>query len=685
MTAPETDIQYIRGVGEARAKCFRKLGVETLRDLVTFFPRTYEDRREIRPIAELCFGESAAVSAMVASPARLTRIRKGLDITKVRVVDDSGSLTVTFFNQSYVGNNLVVGETYVFFGRVGGRAGAPEMNNPAFERESAPPAATRCIYPVYPLTAGLSQTVVHRAMRQGLIECGSRLPDRLPRAVREAHKLAQTDFSFENIHFPKSPESLEIARRRLIFEEFFLLSCALETLRKSRTGKTAYVVPPPDRERFLKALPYALTGAQSRALDDIWRDMTGEVPMSRLLQGDVGSGKTVVAAAACWAAAEAGFQSAFMAPTEILAEQHFRSLSGLLSPLGVRAALLTGGQPAKERRETLAKLRTGEADLVIGTHALISEDVEFRNLALIVADEQHRFGVQQRAALTKKGRSPHVLVMSATPIPRTLALILYGDLDVSVLNELPPGRQKVDTFLVGESMRPRIQSFIRKQVEAGRQVFIVCPAVEESEDGDSGLKSVKEYAKTLSERVFPDLSVAMVHGKQRPKEKNDIMTRFSAGEIDILVATTVIEVGVDVPNATLMVVENADRFGLSQLHQLRGRVGRGKEKSYCVLFEGGGGETARQRLTAMCRTNDGFQIAEEDLRLRGPGDFLGSRQSGLPDLRLSSFASDVDLLKEAQEAAKAVMAADPALSAPENAVLLESVREMIRKNQGTIN
>ncbi len=686
MAGLDSKVQYLKGVGEARARCFAKLGVTTLRSLVAYFPRSYVDRRQLKTISELTVGESVCVAAMVAAPAVLSNIRRGLDMTKVRVVDSSGSLVVTFFNQSYVGGVLTVGENYVFYGRVGGRPGMPELINPAFEPESVPPGVTRCIYPVYALTAGLTQGVVRKVIRQGLTVCGNDLPDSLPESVREKYRLAQAPFCYENVHFPQSEESLAIARRRLIFEEFFQLSCALEILRRSRSVSTPIKLVPPDRAALEAVLPYRLTGAQERALDDIWRDLAGDRPMSRLLQGDVGSGKTVVAAAACWAVCSLGHQAAFMAPTEILAEQHFRSLTLLLTPLGVRVELLTGGMTAKRKREVLQKLREGDADLVVGTHALISDNVEFRSLALIVADEQHRFGVQQRAALTKKGESPHVLVMSATPIPRTLSLIMYGDLDVSVLDELPPGRKPVDTFLVGESMRQRIQRFIRKQVTEGHQVFIVCPAVEEGdEDGSQGLKSVKEYARTLSEQVFPDIRVAMVHGKQSAAEKNRIMTDFSRGETDILVATTVIEVGVDVPNATLMVVENADRFGLSQLHQLRGRVGRGSAKSYCVLFEGAGGETARQRLTVLCKTGDGFKIAEEDLRLRGPGDFLGSRQSGLPNLKLSSFATDVDVLREAQEAARETLSEDPELAREENALLRGSVMELIEKNQGTIN
>ena len=433
-------------------------------------------------------------------------------------------------------------------------------------------------------------------------------------------------------------------------------------------------------------LPFELTGAQKRAINEAIADMTKPVPMSRLVQGDVGSGKTAVAAAVIYAAYKNGYQSAFMAPTEILAEQHYLTLSAMLEPLAVKCELLTGGMKAKARRETLSRIASGESNVVIGTHALISGDVEYSKLGLVVADEQHRFGVQQRAALSEKGASPHVLVMSATPIPRTLALIVYGDLDVSVLDELPPGRQKVDTFAVDEKMRPRINAFIKKQVEEGHQVFIVCPAVEEnSEENVDELKNVKAYAKELREKVFPELRIGLVHGKLKASEKNAVMTSFSSGETDILVATTVIEVGVDVPNATLMVVENAERFGLSQLHQLRGRVGRGKAKAYCVLFNGGEGDKAGERLSVMTKTNDGFKIAEEDLRLRGPGDFFGSRQHGLPEMQIASFATDINVLKSAQEAAREVLNADPELDMPENASLKACVETLIEKNRGTMN
>jgi ATP-dependent DNA helicase RecG len=685
MVSLDTDIRYIKGVGETRAKAFEKLGIYTLRDLVRNFPRAYDDRTVIKKIADLIDGETVCISATVATMPTLSHIRKGLDIVKLRAVDENSTINITFFNQSYVRDQLTPGESFIFYGKVSGTPGRFEMTNPIFERENSAGNVTGKLVPIYHSTAGLYQSAIQKAVRQGLDDCGEILPDALPRRIQAEYKLSQARFAYENIHFPKDYESLDIARTRLIFEEFFVLSCALDIFHKSRTVKLGYGMEKQDLSEFCKYLPFTLTGAQTRAIEDAFNDMSKNVPMSRLIQGDVGSGKTAVAAACCWNAVKNGYQAAFMAPTEILAEQHYATLSSMLEPFGIKTALLTSGLGAKAKREVLGKIKSGDAEVVIGTHALISKDVVYCNLGLVVADEQHRFGVQQRAALTEKGESPHVLVMSATPIPRTLALIVYGDLDVSILDELPPGRQKVDTFAVDESMRKRIYAFIRKQVEASHQVFIVCPAVEESEEQPDGLKSVREYTKELSEVIFPDLKVALVHGKMKPKEKNEVMTEFAGGNINILVATTVIEVGVDVPNATLMVVENADRFGLSQLHQLRGRVGRGKDKSYCVLFEGAGGEKAKERLGVMCKTNDGFKIAEEDLKLRGPGDFFGSRQHGLPEMHIANFATDVNLLKSAQEAAKSVIEQDPELKMSENSQLKDSVMRMIQNSDGTLN
>lgn len=660
MATLNTDIRYIKGVGEARAKSLAKLGITDLRSLLSYFPRAYDDRRAYKKIADLIPGENACVCAVIAGEPRLSRIRKGLDLIKLRAVDETGALELTYFNQSYLKNTFHTGDAYVFFGRAEGTPSRPQMTNPLFEREGAHQITGR-IMPIYPLTAGVSQSMLCKAVEQGLAACVDELPDILPEDVRLVYQLCHTRFAYENIHFPTDDEALSAARRRLAFEELFLLALGLKLLRERRTFVAGKQCKKVDLLPFFSSLPFSLTGAQCRAIDDIARDLTGERPMNRLVQGDVGSGKTMVAAAAIYMAAKNGLQCALMAPTEILAEQHYRSLAPLLEPLGIPCALLTASTKAKERRALNERLRSGELSLVIGTHALLSPDVQYQNLGLVVTDEQHRFGVDQRAALSAKGDDPHLLVMSATPIPRTLALMIYGDLDVSILNELPPGRQKIDTFAVPSSYHERIYAFLRKLVAEGRQAYIVCPMVAENDELPDERKAVTAYAETLQKEVFPDLRIAPIHGKMKPKEKDAVMRAFAAHEIDVLVSTTVIEVGVDVPNAALMLIENAECFGLSQLHQLRGRVGRGRHKSYCVLVSDSKGEENKQRLKVMSSTSDGFAIAEEDLKLRGPGDFFGSRQHGLPSLRVADLSCDLSLLHETQSAAEQLLAADPAL------------------------
>ena len=507
----------------------------------------------------------------------------------------------------------------------------------------------------------------------------------LPDGIRQAHSLCYVNYAYENIHFPSSPEALEVARRRLVFEELFLLTCGLQLLRQRRRDVAGPACHPMDMEPFYRRLPFALTGAQRRAIADAVGDMVSGKPMNRLCQGDVGSGKTMVAAACIWFAVENGWQTALMAPTEILARQHYQGLAPLLARFSIRCALLTGSTRARERREILAGLADGTIDLCIGTHALLTEDVQYQKLGLVVTDEQHRFGVNQRAALSQKAEDPHLLVLSATPIPRTLALVIYGDLDVSVIDELPPGRQKVDTFALGESYRPRVQAFIRKLAAAGQQIFVVCPLVGEPDQIPDERKAVTAYARQLQEQVFPDLRVAVLHGKMKPKEKEKVMAAFAAGESDILVSTTVVEVGVDVPNATCMVVENADRFGLSQLHQLRGRVGRGKEKSYCILLSDSRNEETRARLKVMTQTNDGFVISQEDLRLRGPGDFFGQRQHGLPAMKIADLSCDMRLLDEAQTAARQLMERDPELTEPTHQALRDRIRQLFDTNADMLN
>ena len=677
-----TDVRYIKGIGEAKAKTLGKLGIFTLGDLVGWFPRRYEDRRETRPISSLIPGETACVAAMIASEPKVSHIRKGMDLVKVRAVDDTGALDVTFFNQSWLKNQLRVGETYIFYGRAEGSLLRKTMAGPVVEPEGRREFTGR-IVPVYPLTAGVSQLLLSRAIRQGLDECADILPDCLPDFVRQTHGLCRVNYAYENIHFPESPEALDIARRRLAFEELFFFAIGLKLLRSRRETVSVEPFRPVDMAPFYDALPFILTGAQRRCVDEAIADMTAGKPMNRLCQGDVGSGKTMVAAACVYFCVKNGRQAALMAPTELLAEQHYRGLAPLLEQLGLRCALLTGSTPAKTKRSVTAQLASGELDFAIGTHALISGGVAYANLGLVVTDEQHRFGVAQRTALAEKGEHPHTLVMSATPIPRTLALILYGDLDVSVIDQLPPGRKPIETYAVTSAYYPRLYAFIRKQVEAGRQVYIVCPMVSENDDLPDERKAVTEYAQKLQSEIFPDLRVAYVHGKMKSREKDTVMSAFAAGETNILVSTTVIEVGVDVPNASLMVVENAERFGLSQLHQLRGRVGRGQHQSYCVLVSDNKNDETRQRLRAMTKTADGFKIAEEDLRLRGPGDFFGLRQHGLPGLRVADIGCDTRLLTEAQTAAEELLAHDPSLARhPDTA---ERVQKLFRQSENSLN
>ena len=677
-----TDVRYIKGIGEQRAKALNKLGIANLRDLISWFPRTYDDRRQAKRIADLIPGEAACVSAMIASAPKVSHIRKGMDLVKVRAVDETGVLDITFFNQTWLKNSLVQGETYIFYGKAEGNLLRKTMAGPIVEQEGRGEFTGR-IVPIYPLTAGVSQLVLSRSIRQGLDACTDILPDVLPDEVRQAHHLCRIGYAYENIHFPEDEKALELARRRLAFEELFLFTIGLKRLRNRRETVS---VPPcgfVDMDEFYGSLPFSLTDAQRRCVEEALADMRSGTPMNRLCQGDVGSGKTMVAAACVFFMVKNGRQAALMAPTEILAQQHYNGLAPLMEALGIRCALLTGSTKAAAKRSISAQLVSGEIDFAIGTHALITEGVEYADLGLVVTDEQHRFGVAQRAALAAKGQHPHTLVMSATPIPRTLALILYGDLDVSVIDQLPPGRQPIETFSVPGSYHPRIYNFIRKLLEEGRQAYIVCPMVEENEALPDERKAVTEYAKKLQAEVFPDLKVAFVHGKMKPREKDAVMTAFAAHETDLLVSTTVIEVGVDVPNAAVMVIENAERFGLSQLHQLRGRVGRGRHQSYCILISDNKNEETRQRLKVMTKTADGFKIAEEDLRLRGPGDFFGQRQHGLPGLRVADIGCDTQLLREAQQAAEALMVRDPNLT--NYPATARRVTELFTQNANTLN
>ncbi len=675
-------ITVLKGVGPAKAKQFANLNIVTLRDLICHFPRGYEDRTRLVTVAELEVDRPACFKAMVMNTPRTNHIRKGLDLTKVQVADHSARLNLTFFNNRFAAENLQYGREYIFYGTLTGDYMGYGMTNPVFETLDSAPVTTRRVLPVYPLTAGLSNAVMLRTVRQALAICDPP-PEIIPEPVRREYGILPAERAYYAIHEPASMEEAELAKRRLVFEEFFVFSAGLALLRASRSGKKTTPYENVSMDAFYAGLPFRLTGAQLRAIDEIRGDVGRGVPMNRLVQGDVGSGKTMVAAAGAYLAANNRRQAALMAPTEILAEQHYQSLSKLFEPLGLRVALLTGSMKEKDKRQVREAIAAGEIDLAVGTHALLTDATVFNDLGMVIADEQHRFGVAQRSKLSSKGSDPHVLGMSATPIPRTLALIMYGDLDVSILDELPPGRQAVDTFLVGESYRARINAFIRKQVAEGHQCFVVCPAVEENEE--LGIKSAEVWAETLEKTVFPDLRVMLLHGQMKGAQKEAVMNAFANREGDVLVATTVIEVGVDVPNATLMVIEDADRFGLSQLHQLRGRVGRGSAKSFCILTSHNKNAETLQRLKALCKTTDGFRIAEEDLKLRGPGDFFGARQSGLPTFRVADLSFDLQTLKDAQAASARWIDESGTADTPEAIALRERIGDLFYRAEGTMN
>ena len=674
-------VTILKGVGPTKAKQFANLNIFTLEDLICHFPRGYEDRTRLVTIDKLEPDVPACFKAMVMNHPRTSHIRKGLDLTKVQVADHTARLNLTFFNQKFTTEQLQYGKEYIFYGAVSGDFIGYNMTSPVFEALDSTPVTTRRILPVYPLTAGLSNAAMLKAVRQALAICDPPA-EVLPESVRRQYGILPAERAYYAIHEPTTMQEAEKAKQRLIFEEFFIFSAGLSLMRAARAGKSCTPYAALDLKKFYNALPFTLTGAQQKAILEIQGDLKKGAPMNRLVQGDVGSGKTMVAAAAAYMAIQNGQQAALMAPTEILAEQHFATLQKLFAPMGISVGLLTGSMTPKQKKLTREAIEKGEIRLVIGTHALVSESTVFHSLGLVITDEQHRFGVGQRAALSSKGADPHLLVMSATPIPRTLALIMYGDLEVSILNELPPGREPVDTFLVNESYRPRINNFIRKQVQQGNQCFVVCPAVEENDGMD--MKAATVWAETLQQAVFPDLRVALLHGQMRASEKEAVMKDFAAGKADVLVATTVIEVGVDVPNATLMIVEDADRFGLSQLHQLRGRVGRGKAKSYCILNSQNKNPDTLARLKALCKTTDGFRIAEEDLKMRGPGDFFGSRQSGLPVFRVANLSCDLQTLTQAQQSSKEWIESGY-VDEPEAQALRKRIGQLFARAEGTMN
>lgn len=637
-------IEELKGIGKNRSALFARLGVHSVGQLLEYYPRTYEDWSSSIPISQIKDGETVCIQASVGTPVNTARIKGSRLLSKLMVFDDSGSVQLIYFNNKYISSMLEYGKTYYFYGKASRTLTGLQMIAPAFSKS----ADGGGIHPVYRQTEGLPNRIIASAVKQALSMLPQQINDPLPQSLLSAFSLCDYRFALENIHFPKTADHLAKARKRLVCQELLILNLGMRSLKNQKRGETALKLKKTYIREFEDLLPYTLTNAQKKAISECTQDMQNNIyPMNRLLQGDVGSGKTAVAAAVCYNAVQNGWQAAFMAPTEILAEQHYKSLSHLFSGTGIRMDILTGSLTPAQKKKVREKLKNGETQLVIGTHALLTDKTEFQKLGVAVTDEQHRFGVSQRAGLLSKGDNPHLLVMSATPIPRTLGLIIYGDLDISILDELPPGRQKTDTLLINSALRPRAYRFIQEHIQKGQQAYIICPLVTENEQE---LMAAEEYAAELMLRTFPDIPVGILHGKMKASEKEKIMRAFSGGELSLLVATTVIEVGVDVPNATIIMIENAERFGLSQLHQLRGRVGRGSEKSYCILVSDNTNPDTQHRLQTMCKTDNGFEIADEDLKQRGPGDFFGERQHGLPTLSIADFADTKSLETSSQMA-----------------------------------
>ncbi len=654
MLTLDSNIQFIKGVCEKRAKLFNSLGIFCVDSLIHFYPRKYEDWSASKSLEAVESGETVSIKATLITPVKEAMIRRGLTLFKCKFSDGENVISVTIFNNKYLAKSLRIYEDYYLYGKIEKSLLNFSMNSPKIEKAEN----ILAIQPVYPAKEKLTSRSISKIMKTALDELGE-IEETLDDEIMQKYSLISLDKAIRNIHFPNSANDYLPARKRLIFEELLTLQLGLLKLKSNKKSETALVIKDDYSSEFEKLLPFNLTNAQKRIICECLQDMKSKYPCNRLVQGDVGSGKTAVAASLIYSVIKNGYQATMMAPTEILATQHYESLLKILAPAGINIRLLTGSTPAKEKKEIKKALFDGEIDLIIGTHALIQNDVAFKNLALVITDEQHRFGVKQRAQLAEKGEDVHTIVMSATPIPRTLGLILYGDLDISILDELPPGRQEIRTDVVDSRYHKRLYKFIKDAIARGEQCYIVCPAVEENE---TNIKSAEELADELANGEFKGYNLGILHGKMKPKDKEAIMKSFASGKVSLLVATTVVEVGVDVPNATIMVIENAERFGLSTLHQLRGRVGRGNKKSYCVLVSDAKGETARERLMTMKKYSDGFKIADTDLKLRGPGDFFGSRQHGLPELKIADMVEDMDTLQNAQECAKSILRNDFSLS-----------------------
>ena len=676
-------VQYVKSVGPAKVSLLNNLNIFTLEDLLTYFPRDYEDRSKTKSIADLINGEEVTIEAKVVSEVNINRIRKNMTVLKTIVEDNTGRCTITWFNQTYIKQHIKKGETYKFFGKAINEFNHFEMRNPVFDKIDSS-KNTGKIMPVYPTTYKLSQTAIRQAIENALNMTKGKLEETLPDYLLKEYNLLDLQNSLEQIHFPTDAEHRMQARKRLVFEELLTMQLALLELKGSSEKSKGIVFDKNAKmSDIINTLPFKLTKAQLRVLAEIDSDMESEKTMNRLLQGDVGSGKTVVSIISAYKAVKSGYQVAIMAPTAILATQHMEEFSKILAPLGIKCELLLGATTAKNKKDILERLQNGEINVLIGTHALITENVTFKNLSLVVTDEQHRFGVKQRTAIAAKGNNPDILVMTATPIPRTLALILYGDLDISIIDELPPNRKKIETYAVTKQMEERINKFIKKNIDEGRQIYVVCPLVEEKEEDENTkeLRAVKEWTKIYKEQIFPEYRVECVYGKMKPKEKDEIMKKFKEGEIDILVSTTVIEVGVNVPNANIMVVENADRFGLAQLHQLRGRVGRGQYQSYCVLkYNSKCSQVGKERMKTMQETNDGFVIAEKDLELRGTGEFFGTKQHGIPEFKIANLFVDMPMLKSVQSVALKIESEDKGLTQQKNERLRKIVDNKLKQS-----
>lgn len=666
-------VAYVKGVGPKRAELLKKLGVETVYDLLYFFPRTYIDYTSPTAISQTALDEQNVIKCRICSKLPPAHIRKGMTIYKAFATDDESDITVILYNSEYLFKSLEVGGEYIMYGKVTGNLTRREISSPLIISEKSDDK----IQPVYHLTDGISQTVIRKAVKNALLMFDSFCFEPLSKEILSDYGICALRYALENIHFPRDMNEFYTAKKRLVFEEFLILQLGMQILRKRNRQLTGCKMTYKSIESYYKSLPFELTNAQKSAISDCLSDMTRDVPMNRLVQGDVGSGKTAVAAACCYFAHLNGRQSALMAPTEILAAQHYSTLSSFLSPLGVNVCLLTGSLTPKQKKEIKEKIKSGYFSVIVGTHALVVSSTNFESLGLVIIDEQHRFGVKQRAGLAQKGDNPHMLVMSATPIPRTLALMIYGDLDISVLNELPKGRQKIDTYAVTGKLRKRAYGFIKERLDEGRQAYIVCPAIDETE---SGLLAANSYAEKIAAEDFHKYRIGILNGKMPSSQKDEIMARFKEHQLDVLVSTTVIEVGIDVPNAAVMLIENADRFGLSQLHQLRGRVGRGSFKSYCILVTDNVSEESKKRLKILSSTSDGFKISEEDLKLRGPGDFFGSKQHGLPQLKIASMAENMEELRSAQQCAEKIISADPNLLLSKHAQLKLLAKRLFQKS-----